>query len=113
MFRYDNEVKIFETKNFKEEILGNEIRQEEVADILVSINNRFMLKDASCLKTYEKQIFWTMCISSILLPVLFTITAVFRKGWAFFPQGKCMIFNNFSNNYFSFFLYKSYKYFFD
>lgn len=44
----------FDAKNFKEEILGSEIRQEEVTDILLQINNRFILKDSSSLKKLRK-----------------------------------------------------------
>lgn len=44
-FRFNSELNEFNQENFKEQILGNEIKREEVTEILHQIRSRFVEKD--------------------------------------------------------------------
>lgn len=102
-FAYDTKMEEFDAKNFKEEILGSEIRQEEVTDILLQINNRFILKDSSSLKKLRKQIKFSIWVNAVLTPLLILAVAIKRSIWTFLPQGnfflkKINFFSRFDNS---------------
>jgi hypothetical protein len=88
MFHYDTKLEEFEAENFKEEILGHEIRQEEVSDILVQINNRFILKDLSCLRELKAQIKLSLWVNIVFSPLLMLLVAYGRRAWILLPQGE-------------------------
>lgn len=87
MFEYDYTKQEFDQKNFKEEILGHEIRKEEVKEILTDINNRFVIRDLDCLHHLKKDLVYSLIANILLTPILYTLRILKRKELKFLPFG--------------------------
>lgn len=88
MFQYDTKKREFDQNNFKEEVLGHEIRKEEVKEILGEINSKFIIQDLDCLHNLKKDLYLTLLINSFLTPIFMILTFAKRRQAIFLPIGK-------------------------